>query len=378
MVSSIKILSVFFIGILFYTACLAQPNGQNNELTLIKSSVYTPVKNQANSGTCWSFSVTSLIESQTMKNGLGALDLSEMFTVRSIYMDKARNYILRQGAAQFGPGGLGHDVLYAMENYGAVPESVYSGLLLGQKLHNHTKMDSRLKLYLDSLLNLRPIPGDWMTGFRTILDNYLGKPPDVFLFQEKQYTPKTFASEVLHFSAKDYVTITSFTHHPFYTSFALEVPDNFLNGNYFNLPLDEMIKLTEQALQRGYSLMWDADVSNELFRQQDGFAMLWRDGSFLDKGCNPDDEEQLYDQATRQALYENLTTQDDHLMHLVGLKRSAGGKKFFLVKNSWGNVGPFEGLINVSEAYFAVNTISLVLPRAALDQEQLSKLRLSE
>jgi bleomycin hydrolase len=183
---------------------------------------------------------------------------------------------------------------------------------------------------------------------------------------------------VLHFSAKDYVTITSFTHHPFYTSFALEVPDNFLNGYYFNLPLDEMIKLTEQTLQRGYSLMWDADVSNELFRQQDGFAMLWRDGSFRDKGCNPDDEEQLYDQATRQALYENLTTQDDHLMHLVGLKRSAGGKKFFLVKNSWGNVGPFEGLINVSEAYFAVNTISLVLPRAALDQEQLSKLRLSE
>ena len=378
MTNILKKPGLLLIGILICAEALAQSASTTNALSVIKSVPYTSVKNQANSGTCWSFSITSLVESQAIKNGLGEFDLSEMFTVRNIYIEKARNYVLRQGKAQFGPGGLGHDVIYAMENYGAIPESVYSGLVLGEKLHNHDKLDERLKLYLDSLLTVRPIPNDWMKGFQSILDDHLGKPPKTFLFKEKQYTPKTFASEVLHFSAKDYINITSYTHHPFYSAFILETPDNFLNGSYYNLPLNEMMKLTERAVETGYSVMWDADITNEFFRQNEGFAMQWKDETFRTKGINPDAEELKYDQNTRQISYENLTTQDDHLMHLVGIKKSKGGKKFFMVKNSWGEVGPDKGFINISEAYFAINTISLVLPKASLDNTLLTKLGLAK
>ncbi len=345
----------------------------SSDLTVLKKSEFTPVKNQANTGTCWSFSTTSLIESTAIKNGVGEFDLSEMFTVRGIYTEKAKNYILRQGSAQFGPGGLGHDVITAMTNYGAMPESIYSGLMLGIKNHDHSKMDVQLKSYLDSLLKKRPVPANWMTGFQNILDEHLGKAPETFTYKEKQYTSQSFAKEVLKFKAEDYVNITSFSHHPFYTSFILEVPDNFQNGSYYNVPLDEMIRLTERAVESGYSVMWDADVSNRYFNQTAGYAIQWS-GTEKPQAINPDVEEIKYDQATRQQLFESLVTQDDHLMHLVGLEKSAGGKKYFLIKNSWGEIGPFKGFINVSETYFAINTISLVVPKAALDPKLKSKL----
>jgi len=345
------------------------------DLVVIKKVDYSPIKNQANTGTCWSFSATSLVESQTLKSGFGDVDISEMFTVRNTYKDKDRNYILRQGTAQFGPGGLGHDVIRTIATYGAVPESVYSGLTLGAKSHNHSKMDSELKSYLDSLLQKRPLPSDWMKGFETILDYHLGKAPETFTYKEKQYTPISFAKEVLHFNADDYVSVTSYTHHPFYAPFILEAPDNFLNGSFYNLPLDEMIKLTERALNLGYSLMWDADVSNPYFDQKNGYA-IQRKAAEKPAVINPDEEEVKYDQTMRQALYENLTSQDDHLMHLVGLEKSKGGKTFFLVKNSWGEVGPFNGLINVSQTYFAINTVSLVIPKGAIDNALKLKLGL--
>jgi len=371
-------LAIFFVGAAISGVCVAQSSVPGDGLMLKKSGAYTPVKNQASTGTCWSFSMTSLIESQSLKKGLGEFDLSEMYTVRNIYAEKAKNYLLRQGATQFGPGGLGHDVIRAIAQYGAMPESIYSGLTLGEKSHNHAKLDLRLKLYLDSLLTKRPIPRDWMKGFQQILDDHLGKPPEVFQYREKQYTPKTFASEVLHFNPSDYVAITSFSHHPFYESFVLEVPDNFLSGRYFNIPLVEMMRLAEHVVAQGYTLMWDADVSNEDFRQGEGFAMQLKKGWGRGTAIDPDSEEISYDQSLRQELFENLTTQDDHLMHIVGLEESAEGKKFFLVKNSWGKVGPYDGLIHVSEAYFAINTISLVLPRAALDTALREKLALKE
>ena len=367
-------LSIFLL--LAFSTALSAQGTTTSKLTTLKQAGHTPVKNQANTGTCWSFSMTSLLESQAIKGGLGEFDLSEMFTVRNIYKEKARNYILRQGVAQFGPGGLGHDVIYAIENYGAVPEAVYSGLLLGVKAHDHAQMDRHLKQYLDSLLRSRPIPADWMSGFTSILDDHLGKPPETFMFKEKQYTPLTFAREVLRFDANDYVMITSFTHHPFYTPFVLEIPDNFKSGAYYNLPIDEVIKLATRAVEQGYSLMWDADVSNRDFRQQEGYAMLWKSVPQKGEAINPDAPEERYDQTSRQVLFENLTTQDDHLMHLVGVERSTGGKRFFLVKNSWGEVGPFKGFIHVSEAYFAINTISIVMPKAVLDKDLLARLHL--
>lgn len=392
------------------------PAGGRSNFTVIKQVPATPVKNQAMTGTCWSFSTTSLVESQSMKNNLGEFDLSEMYTVRNIYMEKARNYILRQGHAQFGEGGLGHNQILAIATYGAMPESVYSGLKPGQKSHNHQRLSSSLQSYLDSLLKHVPLPANWMDGFVKILDDELGKPPAKFDYNGKSYTPQSFAKTVLKFDANDYVFVTSFTHHPFYEPFILEVPDNFSNGAYINIPLDEMIQLTKDAITGGYSVLWDADVSNTGFMQGRGIAALYdtsinsmkkmnmrklkAENERLQKtGANDaamnktaetktdainekiaygdgTREEVVWDADLRQALFENLTTQDDHLMHITGLEKAKNGKDFFIVKNSWGKVGPDDGYINVSEGYFAINTVSLVVPKAAISKAMQEKMKI--
>ena len=357
---------------------MAQPLAPMPGFTIQKSIAATPVKNQAMTGTCWCFSSTSLIESQCLKKNLGELDISEMFTVRNIYIEKAKNYILRQGHAQFGEGGLGHDLIRAIATYGAVPESVYSGLKPGEKMHNHTKLAAQLKDYLDETLKTVPVPANWLDEYVKILDKGLGAPPADFEFKGKKYTPKSFAKEVLKFNADDYVDITSFTDHPYYEPFIIEVPDNFSNGAYYNLPLNEMIAVVKDAVKSGYSVLWDADVSNDGFMQNRGVA-IYPDPSAANNKKDVDAGnavEGKVDAAKRQELYENLTTQDDHLMHITGLETSASGKPYFLVKNSWGDIGPEHGYINVSEPYFAINTISLIIPKDAMSKELLAKLKI--
>jgi len=311
-----------------------------------------------------------LLESQCLKNSKQEFDLSEMFTVRNIYIEKARNYILRQGKAQFGQGGLGHDVIRSISLYGAVPDSVYTGLMAGQKSYNHSALESKLQQYLNDVLKKRPVAENWLDGYNKILDEHLGIVPASFKFNSKTYTPQSFAIEVIKVNADDYVNITSFTHHPYYTPFILEAPDNFANGSFYNLPLQMMINVVKDAVSKGYTVMWDADVSNNGFRQNKGLALnVGKDEPFA-----PETKEESWDAAKRQNLYENLTTQDDHLMHIVGTEKSKDGKLFFIVKNSWGKVGPYDGYINVSEAYFAINTVSLVIPKGALSKELLAKL----
>ena len=364
-----------FLVILFVTlssVVIAQPAADNSkeEFSSIKLLPATSVKNQANTGTCWSFSTTSLLESQCLKNIKQEFDLSEMFTVRNIYVEKAKNYILRQGKAQFGQGGLGHDVIRSVNLYGAMPDSVYSGLKPGQRSYNHSALESQLLQYLNDLLKKRPVAVNWLDGYNKILDEHLGAVPADFRYNGKTYTAKSFAKEVMRFNADDYVSVTSFTHHPYYESFVLEAPDNFANGSFYNLPLQVMIDAVKDAVSKGYTVMWDADVSNSGFRQNRGFALNVSTGDSF----TPETKEDAWDASKRQALYENLTTQDDHLMHIVGTEKSKDGKLFFIVKNSWGKVGPYEGYIHVSEAYFAINTVSLVIPKAALSKELLTKL----
>ncbi len=343
----------------------------------VKTLKATPVKNQAMTGTCWCFATTSLVESEEIRKDKQELELSEMFTVRNIYVDKAKNYILRGGKAQFGEGGLGHDEIRAVAMYGAVPLSEYSGLLNGQKSYNHMKLINGLEKYLDSILKKQPIANDWLNDYIKILDENLGAAPSEFAYNGKKYTPQSFAKEVLHFNAGDYVSITSFTHQPYYQPFVLQVPDNFANGSFYNLPLNEIIQLVKDAVNNGYTVAWDADVSNKGFITNIGLALnLDNSISYPKDQINPDTKEMPYDAAIRQQLYENLTTQDDHLMHITGIEKSKGGKTFFVVKNSWGKIGPFEGYVNVSEAYFAINTISLVVPKAALSKELLAKLNI--
>ncbi len=348
--------------------------------TLIKAIPATPVKNQAVTGTCWCFSSTSLVESQCLKYNLGEFDLSEMFSVRNTYIEKAKNYLLRQGKAQFSEGGLGHDLINAISKYGAMPEEVYSGLKTGQTQHNHQELVGNLKKYLDAVVKLGALPEDWIKEYTKILDSALGTPPEKFMYKGKEYTPKSFAETVLRFNADDYVYITSFTHHPYYAPFVVEVPDNFSNGAYYNLPLEEMVQITKDALSTGYSVMWDADVSNEGFQQKMGAAVNFNNlpGTLKRKGdlLSGEAKEGKWDAATRQQLFENLTTQDDHLMHIIALEKTKAGGIFFRVKNSWGDVGPYHGYINVSEGYFAINTITLIIPKAAINKKLLEKLKI--
>jgi bleomycin hydrolase len=374
-------------------------------LAAVKSLPVSVIKNQGMTGTCWCFATTSLVESQCIKNNIGDFDLSEMFAVRYTYVEKAKQYILRQGHTQFGEGGLGHDLINAIAKYGAVPESIYSGAkptLLTYRTkfdagtkkdtipvaksmegveavqHNHVKLIEALKKYLDSVIAAKPIASNWMPMYDSILDSHLGKVPTKFIYAGKEYTPKTFASTVLKFNPNDYVYLTSFTHHPYYEPFVLEVPDNFSNGAYYNIPLNEMIQATKDAVNKGYSVMWDADVSNDGFLQQLGYAVDM--GSVPEKSRSKADvmkgtvKEGTFDAERRQRLFENLTTQDDHLMHIVGINKGKDDKEYFSVKNSWGEVGPLKGFINVSEGYFAINTVSLVVPKASLSKAMMEKL----
>jgi bleomycin hydrolase len=345
-----------------------------------KKNFSTSIKDQQQTNTCWSFSTTSLVESEAYKNKLGVLDLSEMYVVRKIYLEKAINYLLRQGKAQFSEGGLGHDVINAISTYGAITQSAYNGLTNGQQTYQHAQMFADLKRYVDSTLKSRKpaTMKDWKPGFERILNQYMGPLPNQFSYNNVKYTPNDFASKFLKFNESDYVNITSFQHHPYYKPFIIEVPDNFSNGAYYNLPLEEMIRVTETALQNGHTVLWDADVSNNGFNGKIGMGMHLAPSDALVEHMNPDFKEATWNADIRQQLFENFTTQDDHLMHIVGIEKTKEGKTFFIVKNSWGTDGEYNGYVHVSEAYFAINTIGIVLPKAAINLPLLQKLKLEK
>jgi bleomycin hydrolase len=333
----------------------------------------TSVKNQGNTGTCWCFSAVAVLESECLRQNLGEFDLSEAYLVRHTYLDKARNYVRRQGFARFDEGGLGHDMLRAVQRYGALPEAAYSGLKSGATRHDHGKLVKDLKGYLDDVIKQAPVPSTWEAGFVRMLDEALGTPPATFAYEGKTYTPRQFADEVLRFRADDYVHLTSFTHHPFYESFILEIPDNFANGSFYNVPLETLRGVVDASLEAGHTVLWDADVSNAGWNQRKGYAQELTQKS---DAANPDAAEKPIDQATRQRLFDAQITTDDHLMQITGTALSPAGKRFYVVKNSWGDVGPFKGYIHVSEPYFALNTVTVIVPKAALSEELRVRLKL--
>lgn len=353
------------------TATRLQAQAPEMGLRITKQLPATAVKNQGATGTCWCFSTTAMLESECLRKNLGELDLSEMFTVRNIYLEKAENYVRRQGKAQFDEGGLGHDVLHAIHTYGAMPDAAYSGLKPDQKGHDHSQLVKNLRAYLDETLKQRPVPTNWREGFVKIMDEALGTPPAAFEFNGKTYTPKEFAAQILAFNPDDYVSLTSYTHHPFYRPFIVEIPDNWANGSYLNVPLNELSGAVNSSLEKGYTVMWDADVSNPGWNQRRGYAL-----EPVQKGdqSGPDAAEKPASPDLRQQLFDAQVTTDDHLMQLTGTALSPAGKRFYLVKNSWGeNAGPFKGYIHVSEPYFALNTVTVILPKAGLSEELRAK-----
>jgi bleomycin hydrolase len=334
--------------------------------TVIKNNTALPVKNQGMSGTCWCFSTTSVTESELLRTINKNLELSEAYTVWSLYLDKADKYVRRKGSARFSEGGLGQDVFYAIDTYGAEPETIYPGTGKDTILDHDYKMHDELQAYLDTLLKNNPdsVPLNWKDGYKKILTNYLGTPPSTFVYNGKEYTPKTFAAEYVQTHFNDFEGFTSFTHHPYYTSFVMEVPDNYNDNTYYNLPLDSLIAVAKESLLNGYTIAWDADVSNNGFLYEKGFAMLLQQTG--DSADVPRIKEARYDAGIRQLLFDKQITQDDHLMQITGLAKDADGKEFFIVKNSWGLTNPCGGYLLVSKAYFAINTISILVNKNAV------------
>ncbi len=369
----------YFLLILAFAFCGTLTFAQENPfVSVIKINPATSVKNQAKTGTCWDFSTTSLVESENMRKGLGEYNISEMYTVRKMYIEKANDYILRQGHAQFDQGGLGHDVIRCIAEYGAMPESAYTGLMNGDKYYDHDSLFNALHSYLDTLLAHIPVPDDWLTGYKTILDHYMGKVPATFVYQGRTYTPEEFAKEVMHFNPNDYVGFTSFTGHPFNTTYIINIPDNYSNGYYYNVPLDNLIGLVKDAVKKGFTVMWDTDVTNRGWMSRKGYALAIDHKPAQGDTLDPDVPEHPYSQTYRQKLFDELITQDDHLMQITGLSKDKKGKEFFIVKNSWGTrSGPFGGYVYVSIPYFAINTVTIILPKAALNKNLADRIAVS-
>ncbi len=371
------------------------PDSTGFKFTDVKVVKTTPVKDQNKSGTCWCFAGTSFFEDEIMRKGGEELDLSEMLTVRMCYLEKADRYVRMYGSTAFSPGGSILDVPYVWERYGAIPEEVYSGLGYGEEKHNHGELHAVLAAYMKSI-NSNPnkkLSTAWRKGLEGILDAYLGKVPETFTYKGKTYTPQSYAKS-LGLDMNDYIAVTSFTHHPFYKPFVLEVADNWLWGQYYNVPLDELKAIVDNAIDNGYSLVWAADVSEGGFKWRKGYAVLPKEktkgdmeGTELARWVqlsDKDREDEKYDikgpvtevevtQEMRQEMFDRLETTDDHGMTIVGKAVNQEGNRYYKVKNSWDTNQLYNGYFYVSEPYFLAKTLSILVHKDALPDNVVKK-----
>ncbi len=357
----------------------------------------TSVKDQNKSGTCWCFSGTSFVEDEIMRQGGDSLDLSEMFTVYHTYQDKADKYVRYYGQTNFAPGGSLIDVNYVFDKYGAVPESVYSGLNYGEDKHNHGELDGMLKGMLEVVVKKpnKKISTAWRKAIAGVLDAYLGALPETFTYNGKTYTPKSYA-ESLPYKPADYVTLSSFTHHPFYEEFVLEVPDNWLDGRYMNLPLDELKAVVDNAIKNGYPVAWAADVSEGGFKWNEGVALMPKgkderdmEGTELSRWVKLSDKDRAAEkfkftgpvdeitvtQESRQEMFDSQETTDDHGMEIVGIAEDKEGNRYYKVKNSWDVNQVYDGYIYVSEPFFLAKTMGILVHKDAVPKNIAKKFK---
>lgn len=393
---------IIFLSVLFFACSFcadAQKRGRNVSKmepyrfeTIIENPA-TPVKNQASSGTCWCFSGLSFIESEILRVTGEEHDLSEMFVVSNAYYDKALKYVRLHGYLNFGPGSSFNDVLTVLEDYGIVPESVMPGLNYGTTQHLHFEMDEILKAIVSVLIKNpnKKLSKAWKTGFRDMTAAYLGKIPASFVIDGEEYTPKSYMSS-LGIDLNDYVDISSWTHHPFYETMTIEVPDNWRGRYAYNVPLDDMISIIDNAIENGYTVAWASDVSEDGFTRE-GIAVV----PDISKTVIGSDEERwigrpdvngsplfaqtpcpelVVTQEMRQEGFDDYSTTDDHGMHIFGLAKDQNGTEYYMVKNSWGDAGPYHGIWYVSKAYVRYKTTDIVVNKNAIPAEIREKLNL--
>ena len=366
--------------------------------TDVKVNPTTSVKDQNKSGTCWSFSGLSFLEDELLKKGKGEYDLSEMYVARQCYIDKAINFVRYYGKTNFGEGGGLLDIPYVYNKYGMMPESAYDGLEYGEEKHDHGELAAVLTAYLNEIVKNpnKKLSTAWLKGYIGILDAYLGEVPETFEYGGKTYTPRSFADE-LGLDMNDYLPVTSFTHHEFYKPFVLEVPDNWDHGLYYNVPMEELLQIVDNAIDKGYTVLWAADVSEKGFKWYDGVALMPKvdrkksmEGTELDRWVKLKDsekEDKMYDfkgpveeitvtQESRQKGFDNYETTDDHGMVIVGKAVDQKGNKYFKVKNSWDSEQVYDGYFYISMPYFLAKTMSIMVNKDGVPAGILQKLDL--
>jgi bleomycin hydrolase len=341
---------------------------QKYEFQTLKDIEATPVISQDQTGTCWSFSTTSFLEAEIIRLTGKKIDLSEMFTVRNIYLDKADNYVSRQGKCQFSEGGLAHDVINSAKKYGVVPFESYTGKINATEKYNHAKMVEALEQIVKKAVADTPKKyPNWKADYLAVLDQYMGKP------DLKGVNPQSYLATT-KLKLQEYVTITSFTHEPYYSKFILNIPDNFSNGSFYNLPLEEYVQNIDNALAKGYTIAIDADVSEATFSGKIGIAVVpekEEDAKAILTEIKP---EKTITAEYRQVAFENYDTQDDHLMHIVGKVKDQNGTIYYKVKNSWGTQAGKEGFVYMSGAYLRLKSISVLMHKDALTKKTKSAL----
>ena len=365
--------------------------------TTVKENPITSIKNQNRSSTCWSFSTLGFVESELLRLGKGEYDLAEMFVVHKTMQDRGANYVRYHGDSSFSPGGSFYDVMYCIKNYGIVPQEVMPGIMYGDTLPVHNELDAVASGYINAIAKgkLSKLTPVWKNGLAAIYDTYLGKCPENFTYKGKEYTPQSF-TESLGLNMDDYIELTSFTHKPYYEMFSPEVPDNWENQPMYNLPLDELIETIDYALNKGYTVCWDGDVSEQGFSFKNGIAINpqvedVKDYSTTDRArfekmpkYQRMDEvfkfEHPYPEINvtpeiRQDGYEKFVTTDDHLMHITGIVKDQNGTKYYITKNSWGaESNKSGGYLNMSESYVRAKTICVMVHKDSLPKELKKKL----
>lgn len=376
-----KFKSLLFIPIIFlffFNSSFAQEEEKKDvhEFKMIYEVAATPVKDQGATGTCWSFATTSFLESELLRIGKGELDLSEMFFVRHSYPIKAKKYIRYHGSFDFGQGGQAHDVMNVIRKYGMVPDEVYSGLIVDKKKHNHSELSSVLKGTLEGVVKGKKITPLWKDVINSTLDIYLGKLPEEFTYNDKDYTPISFAQN-LGINPDDYIELTSYTHKPFYTLIDLEIPDNYTHDLYYNITIDELIEIMDNALANGYSIAWDGDVGKDHFLRKECYAVIPENEKDEDEKITEPEKEKIITQEMREEAFDDFSTTDDHLMHLTGLAEDQNGTKFYYTKNSWGTKErKYDGYWYMSESYVKLKTIAIMVHKDAVPKEIKAKLGL--